>query len=112
GITTSTSSRRYRPPTACTSVALALPLRCCARCGRWWRRYAATIPLVHADLRALQRLGALVAGQFPDERLAAAEMSDLHGRAFRRVKPMLSALQCGDDDREERPAFLGELIVD
>ncbi len=68
-------------------------------------------PLVDADLCALQRLGALVAGQLPDERLAAAEMGEHHRRAFRRVKPMLAALQRGDDDREERPPFLGELIV-
>jgi len=41
----------------------------------------------------------LVAGQFTGERLAAAEMGDHHRRAFRRVKPVLSTLQRGDDHR-------------
>jgi hypothetical protein len=65
--------------------------------------FAAAPSLVDADLCTLQWLGALVAGQLPDERLAATEMGDRHRRALRRVIPMLAALQRGDDYREERP---------
>src|ERR1700744_1642851 len=106
------SSPRCRQPTGFTLVGAPRLLRWCAPCGRWRPRYVVVDPLVHADLRALQRLRALIAGQVRGERLATAEMGDHHGRAFGPMKPLLTALQRGDEHREERSSLFGELIAD
>src|SRR3981189_1370353 len=63
------------------------------------------------DSCATQRAGALIAGQYRVEPLAAVRVGEDHGRSFGGQEPQLRPLQVGHQNSEECPPLLGEPVA-